>query len=120
VLGDVEALERAMRMLIDNACRYTQPGGWIRLSVNENADVVCVSVSDSGIGIADHEQARIFERFYRAQQSQESRQAGSGLGLSLAKWIVEQHQGSITVTSKVGAGSSFRISLPTYVAAIDA
>jgi len=120
VLGDVGALERAMRMLIDNACRYTQPGGWIRLGVNENADVVCISVSDSGIGIADHEQARIFERFYRAQQSQESRQAGSGLGLSLAKWIVEQHQGSITVTSKVGAGSSFRISLPTYVAAIDA
>lgn len=120
VLGDVEALKRAMRMLIDNACRYTQSGGWIQLSVSENRNVVCISVTDSGIGIAEHEQSRIFERFYRAQQSQESPQAGSGLGLSLAKWIVEQHQGSITVTSKVGEGSSFRISLPAYVATIDA
>jgi len=119
VLGDAEALERAIRMLIDNSCRYTQAGGWIRLSVSENGDVVCISVTDSGIGIAEHEQSHIFERFYRAQQSQESRQAGSGLGLSLAKWIVEQHQGSITVTSKVDEGSSFRISLPAHVAVID-
>lgn len=112
VLGDLEALERAIRMLIDNACRYTPPGGWIRLSVNADEDVACVSVTDSGVGIAEHEQPRIFERFYRAHQSQDRRQAGSGLGLSLAKWIVEQHKGSITVTSKVGEGSCFRILMP--------
>ena len=119
VLGDCEALERAMRMLIDNACRYTQPGGWILLGVSEDGDAACVSVTDSGVGIAEHEQSRIFERFYRAQQSQDSRQPGSGLGLSLAKWIVEQHRGTITVTSKIGEGSCFRIQMPAYTEASD-
>jgi signal transduction histidine kinase len=104
-------------MLIDNACRYTHAGGWIRVSVAADAEQVNVSVADSGVGIAEHEQSRIFERFYRAQQSQESRQAGSGLGLSLTKWIVEQHKGTIAVTSTVGEGSCFRLTFPQYVAA---
>jgi signal transduction histidine kinase len=78
---------------------------------------VTLSVKDSGIGIAGHDLPRIFERFYRAEQPQHNQQAGSGLGLSLAKWIVDLHKGSIFVESTLGEGSCFRVGLPAYLAA---
>jgi len=118
VLGHAESLNRAIRALVENACRYTPSGGWIRLHAQDTErGTVTLSVEDSGIGIAEHDLHRIFERFYRAQQPQHEEQAGSGLGLSLAKWIVDQHKGSISVESTPGAGSRFHISLPAYIAA---
>lgn len=115
VLGHPESLERVLRILLENACRYTPQGGWINLCVDESEQGATLLVEDNGIGIDEHDLLHIFERFYRAQQPQRKEQAGSGLGLSLAKWIVEQHKGSILAESKPGSGSSFRVRLPTYL-----
>ena len=70
------------------------------------------SVSDTGIGIAKEDMAHIFDRFWRADKARSRAQGGAGLGLSIAKWIVDMHQGSIDVESEPGKGSTFRVSVP--------
>jgi signal transduction histidine kinase len=75
-----------------------------------------ISVQDNGVGIADREQKRIFERFYRVSKEQSREMGGAGLGLSIAQWIVEQHHGKIVVESTPGAGSIFRVELPLAAA----
>jgi signal transduction histidine kinase len=71
-----------------------------------------ISVQDNGVGIADHELKRIFERFYRVNKERSREMGGAGLGLAIAQWIVEQHHGKIIVESTPGAGSIFRVELP--------
>jgi signal transduction histidine kinase len=115
VLGNQESLQRLLRILLDNACRYTPSGGWIALNVTEDENLVTLAVEDSGIGIAEHDLARIFERYYRSQKPQHQEQNGSGLGLSLAKWIADQHMASIAVNSTPGVGSCFRVIFPEFV-----
>ena len=115
VLGNEESLRRLLQILLDNACRYTPSGGWIRLRVEESADLVTLAIEDSGIGIAQQDLPHIFERFYRAQKPLHQESTGSGLGLSLAKWIADQHMASLTVDSTPGVGSCFRFILPELV-----
>lgn len=112
VMADATAVERMMIALLDNAVKYTPDGGcvWLR-SYLENECVV-VEVQDTGIGIAEKDLPNIFERFYRAEQSRTRTIGGAGLGLSIAKWVAETHQGSISVMSRVGEGSQFRVRLP--------
>ena len=112
VLGNEESLRRLLQILLDNACRYTPSGGWIRLRVEESADLVTLAIEDSGIGIAQQDLPHIFERFYRAQKPLHQESTGSGLGLSLAKWIADQHMASVTVDSTPGVGSCFRVIFP--------
>jgi signal transduction histidine kinase len=110
VYGDVRMLQRMVANLLDNALKYTQPGGTITVSVNGDQERATISFNDTGIGISEEDLPQIFERFYRCDQSRS--QPGVGLGLSLALAIARAHGGNITATSSTGKGSSFTITLP--------
>ena len=113
VSGDAAALRRVIDILLDNAFKYTPAsGGAISLSAEEVAGRAIISVQDNGVGVAENEQYRIFERFYRVNKERSREMGGAGLGLAIAQWIVEQHHGKITVESTLGAGSIFRVELP--------
>lgn len=113
VLGDAAALRRVVDILLDNAFKYTPaPGGTVSLSSEEVQGRAVISVRDTGVGIAEEEHGRIFERFYRVDKARSREMGGAGLGLAIAQWIVQQHQGKITVESTLGAGSIFRVELP--------
>lgn len=114
VLADSDLIERIIRTLMDNASRYTPSGGWMRLEGKVSGKSVIIAVQDNGVGIAPEDQPRIFERFFRSQPPQHQEQRGSGLGLSLARWIAEQHRASLTVASEVGVGSRFEVIFPPY------
>lgn len=115
VLGNEDLLQRLLRILLDNACRHTPSGGWITLRVEQSGELVTLAIEDSGIGIAEQDLPHIFERFYRAQKPLHLQPSGSGLGLSLAKWIADQHMASVAVTSNPGEGSCFRFIFPVFV-----
>ena len=108
--GDQITLRQAVINLVDNAIRYTPDGGAIRLRVLESAAGAILEVHDTGPGVPEGDQARLFDRLYRGRQSDEA--AGSGLGLSIARWAVEAHQGHLSYEPAPGGGSTFRISLP--------
>jgi heavy metal sensor kinase len=110
VIGDVQRLQRMVANLLDNALKYTPPRGTVTVSAREEGDSVAITVSDTGIGISENDLPHIFNRFYRGDQSRS--QAGTGLGLSLARAIASAHGGAITVASTPGAGSTFTILLP--------
>lgn len=114
VYADVSLLKQSLRILVDNAMKYTPQGGAITLQV-ETVDAfgVC-SVSDQGQGIDPEHLPHIFERFYRADQSRTRQTGGTGLGLSIAKQIVERHGGRIEVESKLGEGSEMTVLLPLH------
>jgi heavy metal sensor kinase len=113
VLGDAEALRRVVNILLDNAFKYTPaPGGVVTLSAGEADGHAFISVVDNGMGIAEQDQPRIFERFFRVDKARSRELGGAGLGLSIAQWIVQQHHGKLRVESTLGAGSIFRVELP--------
>jgi heavy metal sensor kinase len=112
VLADRRAVERLLAILLDNALKYTPPPGLIELGVEARDDKAVISVRDSGIGIAEPDQTKIFERFYRVDKARSRELGGAGIGLAIADWIVRQHRGSITVQSSIGNGSIFRIEFP--------
>jgi two-component system phosphate regulon sensor histidine kinase PhoR len=112
VWGDAVRLELVLRNLLDNAVQYTSPGGRIAVHSAPADGQVLISVSDTGVGIAPSEQERIFERFYRGSPARANAVGNTGLGLSIAKHVVEAHQGRITVESDVGRGSTFSVFLP--------
>jgi heavy metal sensor kinase len=119
VLGDAAALRRVVDILLDNAFKYTPPsGGAVSLSAEQLGERAVISVRDNGVGIAEEEQGRIFERFYRVNKTRSREMGGAGLGLAIAQWIVEQHHGKITVESTLGAGSIFRVELPLAPAGV--
>jgi len=110
---DIERIDQVMLNLLSNAHKYTASGGKISVTVNHEDGQVITCVADSGIGIPPENTETIFERFYRLPEHRGRLDvSGSGLGLSIAKWIVEQHGGSIWVESEVGSGSRFYFSLP--------
>jgi heavy metal sensor kinase len=111
VLGDAQGIPRLLSILLENASKYTPPGGAVVLRAAVNGKRVFFSVEDTGIGIAPEHMERIFDRFYRALSENEPAPAGSGLGLSLAKWIAERHGTQLSVESTVGKGSRFSFSL---------
>ncbi|CAE6770428.1 sensor histidine kinase [Nitrospira defluvii] len=108
--GDKGKLQRVLANLIDNALKYTGPGGRVLVSVEDEPAHVKVSVADNGIGIEEHDLSHIFDRFYRADRSRST--CGNGLGLSLAQAFVKAHQGHIEVESCIDKGSTFCIVLP--------
>jgi signal transduction histidine kinase len=113
VLADVNSIQRLLSILLENAARYTPPGGSVILSAVVDGDRIVISVRDTGIGIDDEDLPRIFDRFYRVGQSFDPSQRGSGLGLALAKWIAERHGTQVSVESLPGRGSCFSFSLRT-------
>ncbi len=112
--ADGSQIERAIVNIVDNAVKYTPPGGQVAVRVSKKVTSAEVTVNDTGIGIAKDDLTRVFDRFYRAEKSRTS--PGFGLGLSIVKAIVLAHQGTIKVDSEPGRGSTFIISLPWHQA----
>jgi len=112
VFGNRLRLVQVMTNLLDNAIKYTPPGGSITVEAEESGEHVVVSVRDTGIGIPPADQPYIFDKFYRVKR--EDDEGGVGLGLAIAKSIIEKHGGRIWVESEVGKGSTFTFTLPKY------
>jgi signal transduction histidine kinase len=115
IRGDIPLLKRALRILIDNSVKYTPAGGTITIKTVRSAQkpgFAEISVSDSGIGIPDEALPHLFERFYRADESRARKSGGAGLGLAIAKWIVDSHQGFVEVVSRKDMGAKFTLFFP--------
>jgi len=110
--GDANRLQQVLQNLLDNAVQYTPSGGRIEVSAAGAGGQIVITVADTGIGIPQAEQSRIFERFYRVDAARSREAGGTGLGLSIARHIVEAHGGRIWVESAVGEGSRFHFSIP--------
>ena len=112
VLADRRAVQQLLAILLDNAVKYTPPPGVVELLLQVRSETAVLTVRDSGIGIAEEDQSKIFERFYRVDKARSRELGGSGIGLAIAEWIVQQHRGSIAVQSSIDNGSSFIVSVP--------
>jgi len=112
VRGDELRLRELLLNLVDNAIKYSQPGGKVEISLVTEGTIARLSVLDHGIGIPPDAQARIFDRFYRTDAARAHAKKGTGLGLSICKWIAEAHHGRIEVQSTEGEGSRFTVVLP--------
>jgi signal transduction histidine kinase len=112
VHADPHRLETVLSNLLGNALKFTPDGGAVRVEIEADKEQVRVRVRDTGPGIPEGELERIFERFYQVEGSQRRRHGGAGMGLALAKRLVELHGGSLSVTSRVGGGSCFECCLP--------
>ena len=111
VSGDAKSLERALTALVDNAIKFSNEGGKVEVNLRRKGGQIAVSVSDNGIGIAPEQQEKIFERFYHMDRSGDRLFEGLGLGLAIARQVVEQHKGELTVESAPGKGSTFTMCL---------
>lgn len=112
ITGDAAALEQVIFNLLDNALMYTPKGGTVTLSLQETKGEAFFRCADTGIGIPEKDQSRVFERFYRVDKARSRAEGGTGLGLAIVKHIVENHQGSIAVESEIGRGTTFTVRLP--------
>ena len=115
VFGDYEMLTAAVRNLIENAIVYSNVGGQVGVGLRVINGLAEISVTDSGIGIPESEQERIFERFYRVDPSRSRETGGTGLGLSIVKHAAQNHRGEVKLFSRLGVGSTFTLRLPTDV-----
>ena len=109
VAVDKELMRVAINNLLTNAIKYSNPGGVVTLSAEETETSVRITVKDTGIGIDSREVDKIFEKFYRSDSSEVRKQVGHGMGLALAREIIQLHQGTLSVTSALGVGSDFTI-----------
>jgi len=112
VMGDAEAMRRLFVILVDNAVKYTPDGGQIDVRLEPNAEWAIVSVTDTGIGIADKDLPHIFDRFWRADKVRSRGMGGAGLGLSIARWISDRHQWSINARAMPDGGTQFSVTIP--------
>ncbi|RLB73906.1 MAG: hypothetical protein DRH07_00270 [Deltaproteobacteria bacterium] len=107
-------LRQVFLNLLTNAIKYTPEGGSVTIELALNDNDVAITISDTGIGIDDENLDLIFDRFYRVNKTNNRNDGGSGLGLAIVKWIVDAHTGSISVSSTVGQGSKFTVTLPLH------
>jgi two-component system phosphate regulon sensor histidine kinase PhoR len=112
IQADAALLQQAMYNLVENAIKYTPPGGKVTVRLKTQGDMMLLEVQDTGIGIPATDQTRLFEKFYRGSQREARREKGSGLGLAIVKSIVERHGGKVWLESRVGKGSTFFLELP--------
>jgi signal transduction histidine kinase len=112
LVGDARLLRQAMVNVLGNALKYTKAGGEVSLTARLEGAELVTRVRDTGIGIAPEDQSRVFEKFFRAKSAEQSTIQGTGLGLPMALYVVEHHQGRIELTSQIGVGTEFRIYLP--------
>jgi signal transduction histidine kinase len=109
--GDPELLRRMVLNLLDNAIRYTPPGGKVSASLEAANGNLRLQVADTGVGIPPEAAPHIFERFYRGDQARSRQNGGFGLGLSIVKWIADSHRGTVELSSHPGAGTTFTVLL---------
>lgn len=114
-MGDRMLLRQALLNLVDNGIKYTPAGGRITIRVGQSGEQALVEVADTGPGISEEHRARVFDKFYRIDESRAQVNGGSGLGLSIAKWAVEACGGCLTLERAEANGSTFRITLPTNI-----
>ncbi len=115
VYGDEDRLRQMIVNLLRNAIKFTPTGGQIIVGLENINDQAVLWVKDTGIGISDEDQSRVFDRFFQSEFSRNHDDGqGFGLGLSIVKWIVEHHKGTVSVSSRLGAGSVFTVVLPIY------
>lgn len=112
--GDIGLIQRVLENLMRNAIRFTPQGGTVTLSIQDRAQNVAISVTDTGSGIPDKDIPRIFDRFYRAVQGEEALSDSSGLGLAIVKRILDLHDSRITVESQLDVGTRFEFELPAF------
>lgn len=111
--GNAALLSELVMNLLDNAVKYNKEGGRVHALLQpEGEDKLSLTISDNGIGIPKEKQDRVFERFYRAEESRNKSTGGSGLGLAICKHIVEKHKGTLSMTSEEGKGTTFTVILP--------
>ena len=113
VAGSARDLSLLVRNLIDNAVRYTPPGGTVEIAVEAHDQQLALTVRDTGVGIPARELPRVFERFYRVDRARSRETGGTGLGLSIVRHVAENHGGSVEVRSELGTGSTFTVRLPS-------
>jgi len=116
VMGDIALIERVLANLIENALRHTDPGGEVRVNVDRLPASLRVKVSDTGCGIAPEHLPHVFDRFYRGDKTRSPDSGGSGIGLAIAKSILEHHETEISVESAVDRGTTFAFELPAETA----
>ncbi|NGO55209.1 sensor histidine kinase [Allomesorhizobium camelthorni] len=112
VTADAQQLKQALVILLDNAIKYSPRGRPVNLSMTVLDGHARITIRDKGLGIPAEEIPKVFERFYRGRSLRTSRQPGSGLGLAIAKWLVEKHQGELTLTSEVGSFTEVVVRIP--------
>ncbi len=112
VRADEEGVRTILSNLVDNALKYTPAGGHVAVRATPNHRFVALEVQDTGIGIAEKDQARVFERFYRADKARSRELGGTGLGLSIVKHLAQAFGGTVGLDSRLREGSTFRVSLP--------
>jgi len=112
VQGDYAHLRRLLLNLVDNAVKYTPPGGHVTISLQSSGEWASIRVEDTGMGVPPEDQGRIFQRFYRSAEARSRGDGGAGLGLCIARSIAEAHGGRIQVESTTGQGSTFTVLLP--------
>ena len=112
VFADAGRLQQVLHNLLENSMRYTETGGAIEVRASAAPGEALLAVSDTGLGIPETDLPYVFERFFRSRSSRHVYPGGSGLGLSIVRWIVEAHKGRVTVESVVGEGSTFTVRLP--------
>jgi signal transduction histidine kinase len=110
VAGDEDLLRQLVWILVDNAVKYTSPGGRVWLAVTQRGPGVLLTVADDGVGLPAGAEQKIFDRFYRADPSRSG--AGAGLGLAIAAWIVREHGGTIIAANNDRGGATFSVELP--------
>ena len=120
IYADRGMIKEAIRIFVENSIKYTPPQGQITVADYLHRGNVEILIKDTGIGVRKEEIRKIFDRFYRADQSRNKKSGGTGLGLSIAKWIIDVHGGKIYAKSEVGVGSEFRILLALRAAAENA
>ena len=114
IFGNPESLSRMIDNLITNAIIYNKPGGKVFITLKSNDDKAVLEIKDTGVGISEEHLPFIFERFYRVDKARSRLTGGSGLGLSICKGVIEKHNGTITVQSILGEGTTFQIQLPIW------
>jgi two-component system phosphate regulon sensor histidine kinase PhoR len=112
VKHDPEAVRQVIQNLISNAAKYGESGGWIGIECRYDEDWVRIHVSDRGLGINEAELPQIFDRFFRSKDKAARRKKGTGIGLTIVKYIMEAHDGRVSVTSEVGVGTAFTLHFP--------
>ena len=112
IKGDRSRVEQVVMNVVSNALKYTQEGGHISLRIWREQSKVCLSVTDDGIGIPEKDIPRLFERFYRVDKARSRESGGTGLGLSIALEIMQQHEGTINVSSRLGEGTCVTLCFP--------
>lgn len=113
--GDVAMVKQSVRIFVQNAAKYSNEGDTIKLGVRTSDNYVSYIVQDEGIGMQEEDVCHIFERFYRSDKARNGETGGSGLGLSIAKWIIDAHEGRIEVLSRTDIGTRFTVTFPMTV-----